>query len=362
MKNSEVNLTRLDLCVNTLLLVLFVLLGISGIVMLYGAWLPWLFDLHRMTGFALIILLPWKAITIYRSLFRGMQKTFDRSWVIFASWGMLHFMLIIIILALIWMWRIGPYSVLAQTLIAWHWILGLLIIPWLFLHTWRRWPNPTRQDLLSRRSFLQLMGVAGAGIVLGELANILALAQSNAQEPRRFTGSRGFGSYAGNDFPIFGEATILVDPGAWRLSIVGAVASPLALTYQELLAEASHTRDATIDCTSGWYSMQNWQGVPLTALLAQAGAVEGAAGVRLYSETGYHHTYPIEEAHSILLATHVSGEVLAPRHGFPLRAVVPDRRGWFWVKWLTRIDVLDSPWQVAADTLDSPMQVLKQWQ
>jgi hypothetical protein len=356
------NLTRIDRLVNTALLVLLILLGFSGVVMLYGTWMPWLFDLHRMAGFSLIILLPWKGITIYRSLLRGSDKTFDRSWVLFASWGLVHFVLIIIILALIWMWRIGPYSTITQTLIAWHWILGLLAVPWLAFHAWRRWPSPTRQDLISRRSFLQLLGVAGAGIVLGELANLLAQAQATEQEPRRLTGSRGFGLFAGNDFPIFGEETVLVNPETWRLAVDGAVASALVLTYQDLLAMAQHASEATIDCTSGWYSVQNWQGVPLVDLLSQAGAGQAVAGVRLFSATGYHHTYPIAEARTILLATHVTGEVLAPRHGFPLRAVVPDRRGWFWVKWLTRIEVLNSAWQVAAGSLDSPLQILKQWQ
>ncbi|HYH05137.1 MAG TPA: molybdopterin-dependent oxidoreductase [Bacillota bacterium] len=28
-------------------------------------------------------------------------------------------------------------------------------------------------------------------------------------------------------------------------------------------------------------------------------------------------------------------------HGFPLRAVVPSRRGWFWVKWLAKIEAVD---------------------
>ncbi|MEJ2601415.1 MAG: molybdopterin-dependent oxidoreductase [Anaerolineales bacterium] len=355
-------MTRIYRFVNTVLLALIVLLGLSGVVMLYGTWLPWLYDLHRIAGFALIVLLPWKAIIIYRSLIRGMDKTFDRSWLLLASWGMLHIILIIIIVALIWMWRVGPYSILGQTLIAWHWILGLLVIPWLALHIWRRWPRPTRQDLLSRRSFLQMLGVVGAGIVLGELANFTAQAQSTAQAPRRFTGSRGFGLFTGNNFPIFGEATLLVDSGAWRLAVEGAVASPMVLTYQELLAMAQQAIDAVIDCTSGWYSLQNWKGAPLVDLLAQAGAGEDVVGVRLVSATGYHHTFPVQEARTILLATHVSGQVLAPRHGFPLRAVVPDRRGWFWVKWLSRIEVLDSPWQVAAGTLDSPLQVLKQWQ
>ena len=38
-------------------------------------------------------------------------------------------------------------------------------------------------------------------------------------------------------------------------------------------------------------------------------------------------------------AKHVGGELLTHVHGAPLRAVVPSRRGWFWVKWLTRIEV-----------------------
>ena len=85
------------------------------------------------------------------------------------------------------------------------------------------------------------------------------------------------------------------------------------------------------------------------------------AGVRLISITGYNHTYPLQEARNILLATHVGGEVLAPRHGYPLRAVVPGRRGWFWVKWLARIDVLTDPLEVIAGTLWSPRQVFRQF-
>jgi DMSO/TMAO reductase YedYZ molybdopterin-dependent catalytic subunit len=46
------------------------------------------------------------------------------------------------------------------------------------------------------------------------------------------------------------------------------------------------------------------------------------------------------QAEEILLATHVGDEVLNHVHGFPLRAVVPSRRGWHWVKWLTEIEVV----------------------
>ena len=48
----------------------------------------------------------------------------------------------------------------------------------------------------------------------------------------------------------------------------------------------------------------------------------------------------LEQAEEILLATYVGDQVLNHSHGFPLRAVVPSRRGWHWVKWLTEIEVV----------------------
>jgi DMSO/TMAO reductase YedYZ molybdopterin-dependent catalytic subunit len=101
--------------------------------------------------------------------------------------------------------------------------------------------------------------------------------------------------------------------------------------------------------------------VPLVRVVEETQGTEGIAGVRLISATGYNHTYPWAEAQKILLATHVGGEVLAPRHGYPLRAVVPDRRGWFWVKWLNRIQILDDPLATVGGVLYAPRQVLRQF-
>jgi DMSO/TMAO reductase YedYZ molybdopterin-dependent catalytic subunit len=272
-----------------------------------------------------------------------------------------HFVALVVVLALMWMVRAGPYSTLAQTLIAWHWILGLLIIPVVALHAWRRWPRPRAEDFAGRRAFLQLGAVAAAGVAGGGLATLLARAQATGERPRRFTGSRGFGHFTGNDFPITGEATRRLDPANWRLVIAGAVAEPLTLGYEDLLARPTETVTATVDCTNGWYSVQQWTGVPLMALLQEAGVQDGMTGVRLTSLTGYNHTYPRPEVGKILLATHVGDEVLAPRHGFPLRAVVSGRRGWYWVKWLGQVHVLDTTRAVITGTLGSPLQVLRQF-
>jgi DMSO/TMAO reductase YedYZ molybdopterin-dependent catalytic subunit len=46
----------------------------------------------------------------------------------------------------------------------------------------------------------------------------------------------------------------------------------------------------------------------------------------------------------LLLATHVGGAPLSAGHGAPARLVAPGRRGFWWVKWVTAIDVTDEPW------------------
>lgn len=355
-------LTQLYRYINTLLLALMIVLGLSGIIMLYGSWRPWVFDLHRVAGFALILLAPWKGAIIYRSLVRGLRKTFDRSLVVIISLLFLLLVALVTGLGILWMWRFGPYTgPFYQTLVAWHWILGLLLTPLLFFHVWRRWPKPKKVDLLSRRSFLQLAGLAGAGLALGGVATRLAEARATQASPRRFTGSRGMGIFSGNDFPIVGEAIQVVDPSLWRLEVSGAVKTSLSLAYEDILAQTPRTLTEILDCTNGWFSIQDWQGVLLSDLLEQAGAQENIAGVRLVSTTGYNHSYPLAEARQILLATHVTGEVLAPQHGFPVRAVVPGRRGWFWVKWLTKVEVLEYPWEVIGGILWSPREVLRQW-
>ncbi len=43
------------------------------------------------------------------------------------------------------------------------------------------------------------------------------------------------------------------------------------------------------------------------------------------------------------LATHAGEEPLSYEHGFPLRLVAPGRRGFEWVKWITRVEVLTAP-------------------
>jgi DMSO/TMAO reductase YedYZ molybdopterin-dependent catalytic subunit len=346
--------------VNTAILVLVGVLGATGTYGLF--WANGLaFEAHRIAAWGLLALVPWKAGISWQSLKRGLDKRFDRNAMVIISLVLAAATITVLAFGLMWAWRLGPVWLwLHQTTIAWHWILGLAITPVLALHAWRRWPKPRQEDFTSRRGVLKLMAIGAAGIAGWMIAETLAQSRATTETPRRFTGSRGEGLFEGNGFPVTGERTPEIDPAAWRLKISGAVDKRTTLTYDDILAMVAHETTAELDCTLGWYTIQNWQGVRLIDVLAAAGMRPDATGVRLTSVSGYGHVYLSGEVKDILLATHVGGETLTDQHGYPLRAVVPNRRGWFWVKWLERVEVLNDPLEAISGVLASPAMILKQ--
>ncbi len=329
---------------NTALLILIIIITLTGVYGLVWTLSGWPFEVHRLAGWALIALIPWKAGISLRSLKRGLKSNFDRGVVVVVSIALAAIALSVLALGLAWTWRLGPGELwLRQTAISWHWMLALgLLVPFA-LHVWRRWPRPKKTDFASRRGFLRLFGLAAIGAAGWWAAETLAGRRTDPASPRRFTGSRERGLLSGNQFPITqsaGEGEYRLDIATWKLTLHGAVESPQTWSYQELLSRPPARLTATIDCTLGWYSAQVWRGVLLTDLLASAGWRPEASAIVLRATSGYAHAFPLAEARAILLATHVGDEPLEHWHGFPLRAVVPSRRGWFWVKWLTEIEVL----------------------
>lgn len=328
---------------NTLLLSLVGVLTLTGLQALYFNGPAWVMDIHRAAGWSLLALLPFKASISYNSLRRGLDWRFKRSVVVAVSVMLASATLLVLGLGLVWLWRLGPELLwLWQTAVAWHWMLALaLLVPFAF-HVWQRWPRPKRADLISRRSALKLAGFGLAGIAGWLASEAIAQQRALSTAPRRFTGSREAGSFTGNAFPVTSsvfETAPPIDPAQWALAMGGVNSAPLQLTYAELLALPAREKIATLDCTNGWYSTQVWRGVMLTDVLQQVGQAAPLRAVRLVGSSGYWGLYTAEEARAILLATHVGGEVLSHGHGFPVRAVVPSRRGWFWVKWLAAVEV-----------------------
>jgi hypothetical protein len=230
-------------------------------------------------------------------------------------------------------------------LLNWHIVLGLALTLFVSLHMIARAKPLRSRDVGNRRQALRWSGLLLGGAALWPVQQALGRALDLPGAQRRFTGSREADSFAGNEFPStswVADQPRPLDPATWRLQIGGAVARPLEFGYADLLRHADEL-EATLDCTGGFYSTQRWHGARIDRLLHAAGPHAEAHWVSFVSVTGYRWHIPIGEAANALLATHVGGEPLSHAHGAPARLVAPGHRGFEWVKWVTRMEVLTEP-------------------
>lgn len=326
---------------NLFLLWTALLAALTGVgAMLAGspAWRPVIW-LHAVAGFALALLFYWKRRVIWRSLRRHGVGLW-----LAPSAALLTVVLATLASGVGWstvgLPSFGPYSGMTV-----HTALGGGLLVLLLAHLPGRWPGLVRRDLASRRAFLRSGLLLGGGAVAWRASEAVSTLAGWSGAQRRFTGSRAVPRTAPQDFPESNWLTDDPDPldlDRWRLRVTGHVQRPIERRLAELTVSAQ--REATLDCTGGWYAQRRWQGVPLASLLAEAGVRGGARSVVVRSATGYWRRFALEDVRGALLATAVEGESLSHGHGAPLRLVVPGRRGYEWVKWVTEVEVSTAFW------------------
>jgi DMSO/TMAO reductase YedYZ molybdopterin-dependent catalytic subunit len=216
-------------------------------------------------------------------------------------------------------------------------VLGAVVLA----HAAVRARRPRARDVTDRRQFLTAAALGLGALTAWRLQQPAQEALGLPGARRRFTGSYHAGSFTGNRFPVTSWVADRPRPlgAGHRVRVEGRVARPLELAAGDL--DRGDVLTATLDCTGGFYSTQNWRGVRLARLLDEAGAEAGH--VRVISHTGYRWSFGIDDARGLLLATHVGGEPLSHGHGAPCRLVAPGRRGFQWVKWVERIEVHEDP-------------------
>jgi DMSO/TMAO reductase YedYZ molybdopterin-dependent catalytic subunit len=139
-----------------------------------------------------------------------------------------------------------------------------------------------------------------------------------------------------------------VNAETWRLSVKGLVDNPIEITYEELKAMPSVEQFSTLGCVSnkvGGDLISNaiWKGVPLRNLLELAKIKQGAEYIVFRCFDGYDVGIPLEKGleDGTILAYDMNRETLAPAHGFPVRAIVPNIYGMMNAKWITEIEIVD---------------------
>ena len=146
-------------------------------------------------------------------------------------------------------------------------------------------------------------------------------------------------------FTVLHYAIPSIDAAAYRLSVGGLVARPIAMTLDQLKRRSKVTRTVAFECGGnsrgrfhGMVGNATWAGAELRSLLEEAkqtsraretyfwGADTGKESIRNAEyEQNFARSLPLDEAlgANAILAYEVNGQPLPVAHGFPVRLIVP---------------------------------------
>jgi len=214
----------------------------------------------------------------------------------------------------------------------------------------------TRRETLSRGLLLIVTAAAGAFAArsvasAGDRARVFAQTLFNRIKdlPAEITPTPSFYVVSKNP-PGFDP---VLNAERWSLEVGGLVARPLKLSYDQIRQLPAVEQVQTLECISNevggdLISNARWKGARLRDVLQQAGgAGTKAVKVAFRCADGYTESIPIADAlnPTTLLAYEMNGEQLPPKHGFPVRLLVPGLFGMKNPKWTTRIEVVDYDFQ-----------------
>lgn len=107
----------------------------------------------------------------------------------------------------------------------------------------------------------------------------------------------------------------------------------------------AESRVIVVHCVEGWDVKVLWEGVPLAALIDEAGAKPSANTVIFRSVDGYSTSLPLAyiKQKNMLLGFRMNGLTLPEARGFPFEVGAEDKWGYKWARWVAAIELSDNP-------------------
>jgi len=249
--------------------------------------------------------------------------------------------------------------------------------------------------VIPRRTVIRAAGALAAGLSpLKALADTIKLPFENGERPlvkypqkRPMIGLTQRPPQLETPFSVFNENVLTpndaffvryhlanipfddIDPDTWTIEIKGAVNKPLKLKLADLKRLPAIDLVAVNQCSgnsrgfseprvaggqlaNGAMGNARWHGVPLKAVLDQAGVKAGARQVAYAGFDGpvldktpkFVKALDIDHARDgeVMIAWQMNGADLPVLNGFPVRMIVPGWYGTYWMKHLNEVTVLDT--------------------
>lgn len=210
---------------------------------------------------------------------------------------------------------------------------------------------------LSRRRFLQLSGLSGAGLLLGGCGSSL-FSDNIGQIFQPFNQTLDallLNQKPIPEFPVSAiepekllvntfDFTPQIDPVQFRLRIDGEVSNPMELSLADIQRFPLTSMVIRHICVEGWAAIVQWGGIRLRDLVALVQPKSSVRYVYFQSADGYYESWDIASAlhPQTLMAYQKNGQPLSADNGAPMRLASPIKLGYKQSKWVTQITLVSN--------------------
>jgi DMSO/TMAO reductase YedYZ molybdopterin-dependent catalytic subunit len=155
------------------------------------------------------------------------------------------------------------------------------------------------------------------------------------------------GQHRARKWPILHvESVPEFDGKNWPIKIGGLVENEITWSWEDFLQLPKNNIQTDLHCVTSWSLLnQNFAGVSFKTIIDIVKPKIESKYVTFEAKSGYTSALPLSEGYllesDVLLAYEHEGKPLDPKHGGPLRSLVPQLYLWKSVKWLTKITFLE---------------------